>query len=120
MYLSCYARPGRFLVGPFASSYAAQFQKTGDVSWKWTGFSAASNVIGSDDFEFEVIYRLNALQNPNYIFYHSDTQGSVNVGFTDSLIYLTIGRVKNPETGTRKTLERSSLILLSFPQSANG
>ena len=79
------------------------FKKTGDRSWTWTGFSAASNVIGSDDFEFEVIYRLNVLQNPNYIFYHSDTRGSVNVGFTGSGdVYLTMGRVRNPETGTRK------------------
>ena len=78
------------------------FKKTGDVSWTWTGFSAASNVIGSDDFEFEVIYRLNALQSTNYIFYHSNTQGSVNVGFTGSSVYLTMGRVQNPETGTRK------------------
>nr|DAM90964.1 MAG TPA: hypothetical protein [Caudoviricetes sp.] len=93
---------GGMWLSPLRMDTPRNFKKTGDVSWTWTGFSAASNVIGSDDFEFEVIYRLNALQNPNYIFYHSDTQGSVNVGFTGSLMYLTIGRVQNPETGTKK------------------
>ena len=94
---------GGMWLSPLRMDTPRNFKKTGDVSWTWTGFSAASNVIGSDDFEFEVIYRLNVLQNLNYIFYHSNTQGSVNVGFTDSLIYLTIGRVQNPETGTRKS-----------------